>query len=130
MKTQTCGLTICAALAMVSMGWAQNTAPKKFRTTTPRPYHSSKDVGTGQPHKSAPNVVSPKTQSARQSEVDRLERQNAMHLQAQARQHSGSKANPQASKIRPEPAGHSSGINFSYHPPHTQSAGTSGAHKH
>lgn len=121
-------MAVCAALWMVSAGWAGNsTAPKRFHTTTPHTHHSLKDVGATHSHSSAANVVLPQTEASRQSELGRLEHQNVSVLQA--RQNSARK-NTQATKIRPEPAGHSSGINFSYHPPQTQSAGTSGGYKH
>jgi len=128
MTIKTAGLTICAFVAMVCAGWAQNSTPQKFHTSTPHPHHPSQEVGAPKKHSSGPPVVSPKTQSARQSEVDRLEKQNSMHLQAQARQHTSTRTT-QVSKVHPQPASHSDNINFSYHPPHTQSAGA-GAHKH
>jgi hypothetical protein len=121
--------TICAALAMISVGWAQSTPPNKYRTNSPRPHHPLKDSGQGHPHSSAANVVPPRTQIARQNEVARLEHQNTAHLQAQSKQQ-GSKKNVQPTKVHTEPAGRSSGINFSYRPPHTQPATASGGHKH
>ncbi len=121
-------ITICAALAMISIGWAQSTPANKYRTNSVRPHHPLKDSGESRPHSTA-NIVSPKTQIARQNEVGRLEHQNAMHLQAQSRQQS-SKKNMQPTKVHTEPAGRSSGINFTYHPPRAQPAGSSGAHKH
>jgi len=128
MTIKTAGMTICAALAMVCAGSGQNSTPQKYHTSTPHPSHPLKDSGAATRHSSGPAVVSTKTQLARQSEVERLERQNSTHLQAQARQNSGKKT-AQVPKIHPESASHSSNINFSYHPPRTQSAGT-GAHKH
>jgi len=121
--------TICAALAMISVGWTQSTPPNKYRTNSPRPHHPLKDSGQGHAHSGAANVVPPKTQIARQNEVARLEHQNAMHLQAQSKQQ-GNQKSVQASKVHAEPASRSSGINFSYHPPRTQPATASGGHKH
>lgn len=130
MTKKTTGMIICAALLLVSAGWAQSTtAPKKFHTGSPRPHHPLKDVGEGHQHSGTANMVSPQTETARRSEVERLEHQNATRLQAQARQ-TGAKKNTQTTKIHPEPTGKTSGINFSYHPPRTQSTGTSGGHKH
>jgi len=122
-------ITICAALAMTSISWAQSTPPNKYRTNSPRPHHPLKDSGQGHSHSGAANVVPPKTQIARQNEVARLEHQNAVHLQSQSRQQ-GSKKSVHSSKVHTEPASRSSGINFSYHPPRTQSATASGGHKH
>ena len=122
------GMTICAALGLVGAGWGQSSTPQKFHASTPRPHHSSKDLGDAKRHSSGPAVVTPKTQSSRQKDLANLERQNSMHLQAQARQHSSAKTT-QVAKTRPATTSHSDNINFSYHPPHTQSAGA-GAHKH
>jgi hypothetical protein len=130
MATKTAGIAVCAVLVMVSVGWAQNTtAPKKFHTSSPRPHHPLKDVGEGHQHSGAASVVSPKTETVRRSEVERLEHQNSNRLQAQARQ-TGVKKNGQTAKIRTEPATKSSSINFNYRPPRTQSTGTSSGHKH
>lgn len=126
MKRRT--ITLCAALAMTAMGWAQSTLPNKYRTNSVRPHHPLKDSGEGHSHSSAVSVVPPKTQTARQNEVTRLEHQNAMHLQGQSKQQ-GTKKSAQPAKVHTEPAGRSSGINFSYHPPRTQPATASG-HKH
>lgn len=124
---KTAGITICTAMALVCAAWAQNSSAQKFHTSTAHGYHPPKDSGAAKRHSSAGPVVSQKTQSARQSEVERLERQNSMRLQAQARQ-TTSKKPSQVAKVRPEPASKSSNINFSYHPPRTQSAGA-GSHK-
>ena len=128
MTKRIAGTTICAVLLMVSAGWAQSTpAPKKFHTGPP-PHHTSKDIGERHQHSGAVDPVSPKTESARRSELDRLEHQNTNHLQAQARQ-TNAKKNVQTAKVHPEPASKSQGINFSYRPPRTPSAGASSNHK-
>jgi cell division protein FtsN len=126
MTIKTAGITLCATMALACAAWSQSSAGQKFHSSTARPYHPSKSTAEPKRHSSAPAAVSQKTQSARQSEVERLERQNSMRLQAQARQTSSKKPS-QVTKVRPEPAGHSN-INFSYHPPRTQSAGA-GSHK-
>lgn len=128
MTKQIAGMTICAVLLMVSAGLAQNaTAPKKFHPG-PAPHHTVKDVGERHQHSGTADPISPKTETARRSELDRLEHQNTNHLQAQARQTSAKK-NVQTAKVHPEPASKNQAINFSYHPPRTQSTGASGSHK-
>jgi len=129
MTTKKTAITICAALAMTTIGLAQSTPPNKYRTNPARPHHPLKDSGEARSHSGAANVVPPKTQIARQNEVARLEHQNVAHLQGQSKQQ-GSKKSVQPAKVHTEPAGRSSGINFSYHPPRTQPATGSGGHKH
>ena len=127
MTIKTAGMTICVAVAVATAGWGQNSKAQKFHTSLSTPHHPVKEVGAPKRHSSDATVVSTRTQTSRQSELSRLEKQNSTHLQSQARQHSTPKT--QVAKVRPAPAGHSDNINFSYHPPHNQSAGT-GTHKH
>ena len=123
------GMTICALLLLVSASWGTDTPPKKFRTSSPHPHHSlAQTGGAGHARSSGPTVSQSKSQSANEKEVERLEHQNSMHLQAQSRQRNA-KAAGQAPRVHREPAGRSSSINFGYHPPHNQSS-TSGARKH
>ncbi len=124
------GMTICALLILVSASWGTDTPPKKFRTSSPHPHHSlAQTAGANHARSSGPSVLQSKSQSAHEKEVDRLEHQNSMHLQAQSRQRSA-KAAGQGPHTHSDPARHSSSINFGYHPPHTQSTGASGARKH
>ncbi len=127
MTIKSASMTICVALAVATAAWGQNSNPQKFHTSSSTPHHPVKEIGAPKKHSTDATVVSTRTQSARQSELGRLEKQNSMHLQSQAKQHSTSKS--QVAKVRPAPAGHSDNINFSYHAPHNQSAGT-GTHKH
>ena len=125
MTKKTAGITVCVVLMTVSVGWAQSTtAPKKFHTGTAHPHHPLKDVGEGHQHSGTAGVVSSKTEAARGKELEHLEHQNTNRLQSQVRQ-SNARRNVQTAKIHPEPAAKSSGINFTYHPPRTQSTGTS-----
>lgn len=123
------GMTICAILVLASTSWATAKPPKKFHTGG-HPHHPLTQTGqAGHARSSGSSTVSPNSQSSREKEVQRLEHQNAMQLQAQSRQR-GSKAAGQAPHMHTAPAGHGSGINYSYHPPHTQSTGTAGGRKH
>ncbi len=125
------GMIICALLILVSASWGTDTPPKKFRPSSPHPHHSlAQTGGAGHARSSAgPSVLPSKSQSTHEREVQQLEHQNSMHIQAQSRQRSA-KAAGQAPHVHPEPTGRSSSINFSYHPPHTQPTGGSGARKH
>jgi hypothetical protein len=130
MAMKNAGLIICAVLIQVSASWGTDTPPKKFRTSSPHPHHSlAQTEGAGHARSSGPSVLQSKSQSAHEKEVERLEHQNSIHLQAQSRQRNA-KAAGQAPHAHPEPAGHSSSINFGYHPAHNQSTGASGAKKH
>jgi hypothetical protein len=122
------GMTICALLVLVSASWGTDTPPKKFRTSSPHPHHSlAQTGGAGHARSSGPSVLSSKSQSAHEKEVERLEHQNSRPAQSKQR---SAKAAGQAPHVHPEPAGHSSSINFGYHPPRNQSTGASGARKH
>jgi hypothetical protein len=124
------GMIICALLILVSASWGTDNPPKKFRTTSPHPHHSlAQTGGAGHARPTGPAVLQSKSQSTNEKEVERLEHQNSMHLKAQSRQRNATAAG-QGPHIHPEPARPSSSINFSYHPPHTQSTGASGARKH
>jgi len=120
------GMILFAVLILVSASWGTDTPPKKFRTSSSHPQHSMAQTGgAGHARSSGPDLKS-KSQSAHQKELEQIEHQSSMHIQAQSRQRSA-KAAGQAPRVHPEPAGHSSSINFGYHPPHTQSTG---ARKH
>lgn len=129
MTMKTAGMTICAALAMVSVGWTQQTAPKKFHSNAGHPHNSLKSLGEGRAHSAPANALTPKTQAERQSEIARLERQNTALLQAQSQQSKRTHMQ-QAPRTKPETGTRSSSINFSYHPPRTQTQATSGGNKH
>ena len=123
------GMTICALLVLVSASWGTDKPPKKFGTSSPHPHHSlAQTGGTGHARSSGPSVLPSKSQSGHEKEVERLEHQNSMHLQAQSR-HRSAKAAGQAPRVHAAPTGRSSSINFGYHPPRNQSS-ASGARKH
>lgn len=123
------GMTICALLVLVSGSWGTDKTPKKFPTSSPHPHHPLAETGgAGHARSSGPSVLPSKSQSGRERELQRLEHQNTAHLRGQSRQRSA-KAGGQGTRIHRELAGHGSGINYSYHPPHTQSTG-SGGRKH
>lgn len=123
------GMTICILLLLVSASWGTDNPPKKFHTTSPHPRHAqAQNVDAGHARSSGPAVLQSKSQSAHEKEVERLEHQNSMHLQAQSRQRNA-KAAGQSPHIHSEPTRHSSSINFGYHPPRNQSS-ASGARKH
>jgi hypothetical protein len=124
------GMTICALLILVSASWGTDNPPKKFGTTSTHPHHSlAQPGGAGHARSSGSAVLQSKSQSAHEKEVERLEHQNSMHLQAQSRQRNA-RAAGQGPHSHSEPARHSSSINFGYRPPRTQSTGASGARKH
>jgi hypothetical protein len=124
------GMIICALLILMSASWGTDTPPKKFRTSSPHPHHSlAQTEGAGHARSSGPSALPSKSQSAHEKEIERIEHQNSMHLQAQSK-HRSAKAAGQGAHVHPEPARHSSSINFGYHPPHNQSTGASGARKH
>jgi len=131
MAMKNAGMIICALLILLPACWATDNPPKKTRTSSPHPHHSlAQTEGAGHARSSGGASVLPsKSQSAHQKELEQIEHQNSMHLQAQSRQRSA-RAAGQAPRIHPEPTGRNSSINFSYHPPHTQSTGASGARKH
>jgi hypothetical protein len=123
------GMTVCAMLLLVPASWGTDNPSKKFHAGSSHPYHSlAQTQATGHPRSSSSSVSLSKSQSEREREVERLEHQNTVHLHAQSRQRSA-KAGAQGPRIHPEPTGHGSGINYSYHPPRTQSTG-SGGRKH
>jgi hypothetical protein len=130
MMMKNAGMTVCALLVLVSASGGTDNPPKKFRTNSPHPHHSlAQTGGAGHARSSGPSVLQSKSQSAHEKEVERLEHQNATHLQAQSRQRNA-KAAGQVPHNHSEPTRHSSSINFGYHPPHTQSTGAAGARKH
>lgn len=98
------GRTILAMLLLVSSGWGR----EEFSNAATLPQ---------------------KTQSEREREVQKLAHQSALAIRTSSRQRS-SKAVGQAPRKRREPTGHSSGINFSYHPPQNKSAGSSVSRRH
>jgi hypothetical protein len=106
MAMKNAGMTICALLVLVSTSWGTTAKPpKKFHTGGgPHPHHPlAQTERAGHAPSSGASTVSPKSQSAREREVERLEHQNVTYLQAQSRQRS--KAARQAPHILPEPTG-------------------------
>jgi len=113
-------------LLLVSSSWGTD----KFPTGSSHPHRSQAQTGqAGHARSNATGSLPQKTQTERANEVRKLEHQNAMALQASSRQRS-SKAAGQAPRNHREPTGRTSGINFSYHPPQTKTAGSSGNRKH
>lgn len=122
------GMTVCAMLLLVPASWGTENPPKKFHTGSSHPHHSlAQTRATGHARSSGSSALLSKSQSGREREVEQLEHQNTVHLQAQSKQRSA-KAGGQAPRIHPQPTGHGSGINYSYHAPRTQT--TSGNRKH
>jgi hypothetical protein len=130
MAMKNVGITVCAMLLLlVPASWGTENPPKKFHTGSSYPHHSlAQTQATGHARSSGSSALLSKSQSGRERELERIEHQNTVHPHAQSRQRSA-KAGGQAARIHPEPTGHGSGINYSYHPPRTQSTG-SGSRKH
>jgi len=121
--------TTCALLTLVSFSWATNKAPKKFQSGLSHPHPTlARNAEGGHAHSSGPAPLPSRLQTAKQMELNRLEHQNATFLKSQSVQRN--RPSGTAAHVRPESTTHSSGINFSYHPPRGQSTGTSGGHKH
>lgn len=131
MAMKNVAITVCAMLLLVPASWGTENPPKKFPTGSSHPHRSlAQTQATGHARSSGSSASLSKSQSGREREreLERIEHQNTVHPQAQSRQRSA-KAGGQAARIHPEPTGHGSGINYSYHPPRTQSTG-SGSRKH
>jgi hypothetical protein len=128
MAMKNVGMTVCAMLLLVPASWGEN-PPKKYHTGSSHPYHSlAQTQASGHKRSSGSSALLSKSQSGREREVERLERENTVPLQNQSKQRSA-KTGGQAPRIHPEPTGRGSGINFSYHPPRTPTTG-SGSRKH
>ena len=119
---------ILCLLALGSICWGQTKPAKKFHSAPPPPHQStakSRDTVTARSHE--PGPVQTKSVSSRQAELGRIEHQNTALLQSKTK--SSGKTSGTAPRVHSEPAGHSSGMNFSYHPPRNQGT-TSAARKH
>ena len=135
-----------ALLVLSSTAWGADQAPKKFHSSYSSSHYSSSHYSSSHyssshphhslaqmekaGHKGSAGVSSlpVNSQSARQTELSRLEHQNTARIQAPS-SHKNSGPGP-ASHVHAESTGRSDSINFAYHPPHNQSATTSGSHQH
>jgi hypothetical protein len=122
------GRILCIFGLLIAVGWAQDKTPKKFHTSAAPPHHSLAQVEKSEhAHSNPSSPVPAKTQSARNSELSRMEHQNTAQLHAQAAK--STRTSPPASHVHAEPTEHSSSINFNYHAPHNQSSASSGGKK-
>jgi hypothetical protein len=119
-------LVLLTVLAFGLTVWGSDTPPNKFRRGPSHPQHTRTE-NTGRSHSSAAPVLSTKSQSARAKELQQIERKNTTHIQTR-KAHSGKETSERP--IHSERAGHSSAINFNYHPPQKQARGKSGSRKH
>jgi len=124
------GTSLGVFLVFTVASWGADQPSKKFNASSSHPHHSQMQTGNAvHPHLNSSNPLPAKTQSARDSELSRLEHQNTTQLHARSTQRNV-KASGTAPHVHPETRTNSSGINFSYHPPRNASTATSGGRKH